>query len=79
MLGFIAIIQVVPVQITELLNSVLELYWRRIRNSAAVVEKKYEPVPPIDIYPGEMRQVFSNLLLNALDAGRRRRREHPRL
>ena len=58
----------VPVQITELLDSVLDLYGRRIRNSGAVIEKMYEPVPPIDIYPGEMRQVFSNLLLNALDA-----------
>ncbi len=58
----------VPVQITELLDGVLELYGRRIRNSGALIERTYEPVPPIDIYPGEMRQVFSNLLLNALDA-----------
>lgn len=58
----------VTVQITEVLDSVLELYGRRIRNSGAVIEKLYEPAPPIDIYPGEMRQVFSNLLLNALDA-----------
>ncbi len=58
----------VVVQITELLDSVLELYGRRIRHSGAVIEKLYEPVPPIDLYPGEMRQVFSNLLLNALDA-----------
>jgi len=58
----------VPVQITELLDSVFELYGRRIRNSGAIIEKTYEPVPAIDIFPGEMRQVFSNLLLNALDA-----------
>jgi PAS domain S-box-containing protein len=58
----------VPVQITELLDSVFELYGRRIRNSGALIEKTYEAVPPIDIFPGEMRQVFSNLLLNALDA-----------
>jgi two-component system CheB/CheR fusion protein len=58
----------VPVQITELLDSVFDLYGRRIRNSGAVIEKQYRPVPPIQIYPGEMRQVFSNLLLNALDA-----------
>jgi PAS domain S-box-containing protein len=58
----------VAVQITELLDSVLELYTRRVRDSGAVIEKLYEPVPPIDVYPGEMRQVFSNLLLNALDA-----------
>lgn len=58
----------VAVEITELLDSVLELYGRRIQDSGAVIEKLYEPVPPIDIYPGEMRQVFSNLLLNALDA-----------
>jgi PAS domain S-box-containing protein len=57
----------VPVQITELLDSVFDLYGRRIRNSGAIIAKQYDPVPPIDIYPGEMRQVFSNLLLNALD------------
>ncbi|MGZ4821856.1 MAG: two-component system sensor histidine kinase NtrB [Terriglobales bacterium] len=70
----------VPVQITELFDSVLDLYGRRIRNSGATIEKLYDPVPPIDIYPGEMRQVFSNLLLNALDAvgegGRVRIRVH---
>lgn len=58
----------VAVQITDLLDSVLDLYGRRIRHSGARIEKQYEPVPPIHIYPGEMRQVFSNLLLNALDA-----------
>ena len=58
----------VPVQITELLDSVFDLYGRRIRNSGAIIETHYDPVPPIHIYPGEMRQVFSNLLLNALDA-----------
>ncbi len=58
----------VPVSITDLLDSVFELYGRKIRNSGAVIEKHYEPAPPIDVYPGEMRQVFSNLLLNALDA-----------
>ncbi len=58
----------VPVQIADLLDGVFELYARRIRNTGAVVEKAYEPVPAVVIYPGEMRQVFSNLLLNALDA-----------
>ncbi len=58
----------VPVQIDELLDSVFELYGRRIRNSGARIEKMYEAAPPVYIYPGEMRQVFSNLLLNALDA-----------
>jgi PAS domain S-box-containing protein len=58
----------VAVQITEVLDGVLELYGRRIHHSGAVIEKLYEPVGPIEIYPGEMRQVFSNLLLNALDA-----------
>jgi len=58
----------VPVNITDLLDSVFDLYGRKIRNSGAVIDKKYEPAPPIDVFPGEMRQVFSNLLLNALDA-----------
>ncbi len=58
----------VPVNVTDLLDSVFELYGRKIRNSGAVIEKNYESAPPIDVYPGEMRQVFSNLLLNALDA-----------
>ncbi|MGZ4826706.1 MAG: PAS domain S-box protein [Terriglobales bacterium] len=58
----------VQVQVTELLDSVFELYGRKVRNSGASIEKSYEAVPPIDVFPGEMRQVFSNLLLNALDA-----------
>jgi two-component system CheB/CheR fusion protein len=58
----------VPVNVSDLLDSVFDLYGRKIRNTGAIIEKNYEPAPPIDVYPGEMRQVFSNLLLNALDA-----------
>jgi len=58
----------VAVDIASILDNVLELYSRRIAGSGATVEKRYKPAPPIEVLPGEMRQVFSNLLLNAVDA-----------
>ena len=58
----------VAVNLASVLDDVLELYSRRIAGSGAEVEKRYDPAPPIEVLPGEMRQVFSNLLLNAVDA-----------
>ena len=58
----------VAVDLATVLDDVLELYSRRIAGSGAEVEKRYDPAPPIAVLPGEMRQVFSNLLLNAVDA-----------
>ncbi len=58
----------VAVDLASILDDVLQLYSRRIAGSGAEVERRYDPAPPIEVLPGEMRQVFSNLLLNAVDA-----------
>ena len=33
-----------------------------------IVEKKYGDLPPVECYPGQLNQVFMNILSNALDA-----------
>ncbi len=57
-----------PVEVKELLDGVLDLYNRRIKNSGVSVSLQYEKSALVDVYAGEIRQVFSNLLINALDA-----------
>ena len=56
------------VDLGELLQGVLDLYDRRIKNSGVTVELRNEGAPPVDVFAGEIRQVISNLLINAIDA-----------
>ena len=56
------------VRVPELLSGVLDLYDRRIRNSGVKVEVRSETAPEVCVFAGEIRQVLSNLLINALDA-----------
>ena len=58
----------VSIQFSELLNNVLELYSRRIQSRHVHVERRFGRHPEIRGFPGEMRQVFSNLIINALEA-----------
>jgi PAS domain S-box-containing protein len=60
--------QLEPVQLSELMDSVLDLFARKLRNAEVEVIKEYGRVGYIEAYPGEVRQVFSNLLANAIDA-----------
>jgi PAS domain S-box-containing protein len=57
-----------PVQVPELIDNVLTLYGRRLRNLGIAVETRYETDLPVDAFSGELRQVFSNIILNAVDA-----------
>jgi signal transduction histidine kinase len=57
-----------PVNIPELLDSTVQLFARKIQDKRVKVEKRYLDCPGIFGFPGELRQVFSNLLINALDA-----------
>lgn len=54
-----------PVPIVRLLEEVLVLYAPRIQSRGVHIEKRFEWNAPV---PGEMRQVFSNLIVNAVDA-----------
>jgi PAS domain S-box-containing protein len=56
------------VQLGELLESVLFFYEGRLRALNIEVEKRFRPCPPVLCYSGEMQQVFTNLISNALDA-----------
>jgi len=56
--------------ISALLDSVLLLYHGRLAGSNTVVEHRYRNAAPLTCYPGELRQVFVNLIGNAFDATR---------
>lgn len=53
---------------SELLDSVLSLYQGRLNSLGIRVERRYEPEMDLFCYAGEMRQVFANLIGNAIDA-----------
>jgi PAS domain S-box-containing protein len=60
--------QMVQVQLSEVIENVLTLYAARIRRAGVVVVKDFADPGVVTAFPGEMRQVFSNLVGNALDA-----------
>jgi two-component system CheB/CheR fusion protein len=58
----------VAIRVSELLGNVLELYSHRMQARHIRVETRFGPEPEIRGLPGEMRQVFANLIVNALEA-----------
>jgi PAS domain S-box-containing protein len=58
----------VDVSLTEVLESVLVLFAPRVKQNHLVVETRFETDRCVRGFPGELRQVFSNLIGNALDA-----------
>ncbi len=56
--------------IAALLDSVLVLYQGRLAGLKITIERRYQHTPPFACYPGELRQVFANLIGNAFDATR---------
>lgn len=60
--------QPVEVSLAEVMENVLTLYRARIRRLGVVVVRNFGPDINVNVFPGEMRQVFSNLIGNALDA-----------
>ena len=54
--------------LSELLDSVLSLHQGRLRNLGITVERKYDSTIDIFCFAGELRQVFANLVGNAIDA-----------
>ncbi|HKD92737.1 MAG TPA: ATP-binding protein, partial [Terriglobales bacterium] len=58
----------VSVSIADLIDETLHLYERRITTTGIQIEKRYESHGAVVAFPGEMRQVFSNLLVNAIEA-----------
>ncbi len=60
----------IPVQVNleELINSVLLLLDRKLRDQNIHVEQSYTHPVHVHGYPGELRQVFTNLIANAGEA-----------
>jgi PAS domain S-box-containing protein len=57
-----------PLNVAATLDDVLQLYLRRLNEKHIQIDKSYDPDAEIHGFAGELRQLFSNLILNALDA-----------
>lgn len=57
-----------PMDLGEVIDSVLVLYNKQIEAKSITLDKQYRVKGPIESYPGEIRQVVSTLLINALEA-----------
>ena len=58
----------VPITMAKLIDATLPLYRGRIANARVQVERRERASRPITCLDGEMRQVLSNLIGNAIDA-----------
>lgn len=56
------------VKVSGLIDNVLTLYGRKLRALGIEVDTRYETDLALDSYHGELRQVFSNIVVNAADA-----------
>jgi PAS domain S-box-containing protein len=61
----------VLVQPGLVLDEILDLYGRKIEYKDLKVETRYDPLEPVQALMGDLRQVFSNLIVNAIDASPR--------
>ena len=64
----------VAAHIDDLMEEVLSLYSRRIAEKDLRVEREYKLPEGEAVYPAEMRQIFSNLVTNAIEASHLRGR-----
>jgi signal transduction histidine kinase len=60
--------EMVDVDIREGIESTLALYDGRARSKGVRIERVLDTVPRIRAYPGDLNQVWANLLDNAIDA-----------
>ncbi len=58
----------VSLDVRDLLDDVIHMHRIRVVAGQIEIAKRYEDVDPIEAFPGELRQVFSNFISNALDA-----------
>ena len=57
-----------PITCLDLFSTTLDLYESRLRNSGISVEKRKRANEPIECFEGDIRQVLSNIVTNAIDA-----------
>ena len=67
-LGFVRESPAAPLSIAETFDQVLQLYGRKLEEKHIETEKEYDAEVEIRGFAGELRQLFSNLILNAIDA-----------
>ncbi len=58
----------VPVKVTEVMEDVVELFLMRMRSNDIKLKRKYEFAGEIQAFPTELRQLFANLVSNAVEA-----------
>lgn len=58
----------IPVNISDLVGNIVQLYAAGAQNKTVHMETQLETQANVPAFPGEMRQVFSNLIVNAVDA-----------
>jgi signal transduction histidine kinase len=56
------------VSVSELLDSVLGFYKDKFRSGELKLVTQYRDATPIEAYSGELKQVFANLITNAVDS-----------
>jgi two-component system, chemotaxis family, CheB/CheR fusion protein len=56
------------VRISEILDSLLVLYHGKLLANKIVVHRQYREGPPILCLAGDLRQIFANIIANAVDA-----------
>jgi PAS domain S-box-containing protein len=54
--------------LSEVINNVLELFQGRLAISNITVDRRFDDDPELECLAGDLRQVFANLIVNALDA-----------
>jgi signal transduction histidine kinase len=69
----------VSTRVDELMEEVLTLYGRRIADRSLQVDRQYSCPEEALVFPGEMRQVLSNLITNAIEASSPRGRLRVRI
>jgi PAS domain S-box-containing protein len=60
--------QPVEISVAEIIDGVVTLYAPQFNLKRINVVRRYEASPSVPGFPGELRQVFSNLLRNAMEA-----------
>ena len=60
--------QPIAVSIAEVIDNVLELQGRNLQMQGITIEKNYLTEATVQGFPGELRQVFMNLIVNAIQA-----------
>jgi PAS domain S-box-containing protein len=60
-----------PVDVVTTMQSVINLYQGRMKQAGVTITFRHDDCPTLNALAGELRQVFANLLGNAIDAMRR--------